>query len=110
MSDTPETDASKALRFDLDQAGIERRERKAMELVERGPQVQRIQEMLDALCVDAERYRWLRRSADLDGPHVYGHDDDCIIDGDDLDTAIDSAIEHERAASVRERRNEQKHD
>lgn len=40
---------------------------------------------------DAERYRFLRSSALLDCPHVYGHDDDCIIDGDDLDAAIDAA-------------------
>jgi hypothetical protein len=41
---------------------------------------------------DALRYRWLRSSADLDGPHVYGPDDDCIIDGDDLDAEIDAQI------------------
>lgn len=44
----------------------------------------------DALCDMALRYAWLRSSGDLDGPHVYGPDDDCIIDGDDLDAAIDA--------------------
>lgn len=40
---------------------------------------------------DAERYQFLRSSADLDCPHVYGPDDDCIIDGDELDAAVDAA-------------------
>lgn len=42
---------------------------------------------------DAERYRWLRsaESVNKDGPHVYGPDDDCILEGDDCDAAIDVA-------------------
>ena len=41
---------------------------------------------------DAERYRWLRSSETLDGPHIYGPDDDCILGGVDADEAVDAAI------------------
>lgn len=46
----------------------------------------------DALRVDAERYRWLR-NADGGPPYVHAGDDDwsLILDGDELDAAIDAA-------------------
>lgn len=51
------------------------------------------------LLADAERYRWLRASSDKDGPHIYGPDDDCILDGFDADAAIDAAMAGEGKAA-----------
>ena len=45
-----------------------------------------------ALRKDAERYRWLRSSETLDGPHIYGPDDDCILGGAEADEAVDDVI------------------
>ena len=45
----------KALRFDLDQAGIEQREREAVELVT-------LRAEIETLKKDAERYRWLAQN------------------------------------------------
>ena len=47
---------------------------------------------VEELRKDAERYRWLRDSANLDGPHIYGPDDDSILDCEDADRAVDAAM------------------
>jgi hypothetical protein len=64
----------KAIRFDLDKAGIEHREKEAIELVEARAEIERLRasersawnaamerdEEIERLRKDAERYRWLR--------------------------------------------------
>jgi hypothetical protein len=57
-----------------------------------------------ALDTDASRYRWLRESAAKDGPHIYGPDDDCILDGEGADAAVDAAMASETQNVGDERR------
>ena len=56
------------------------------------PTAGRICEGVVALRKYANRYRWLRASANLDGPHIYGPDGDWILDGEEADSAVDAAM------------------
>ena len=77
----------KALRFDLDQAGIEQREREAVELVT-------LRAELVGCKRDAERYRWLRR-ARMNVDVLVREDEDSVwldMHGWDLDAYVDAAL------------------
>jgi multidrug efflux pump subunit AcrA (membrane-fusion protein) len=114
----------KAIRFDLDQAGIESRERDAVELVElRAKLAEAEKREMNAMCVrcgsswfvpkspvpedvalDAARYRWLREKCRSTNEH-WGGRWSIVIEGpcpkshdseDDFDAAIDAAMQKEK--------------
>jgi hypothetical protein len=58
---------------------------------EAAAEIERLTAALAAAEVDAQRYQWLRSSSNVDGPHVYGPDDDCILEFEACDAAIDAA-------------------